>query len=598
MPRDSATSKITACLARTPLAALAYLLLTLLMTFPLVIEFTTSLPDGGGDIWQNYWNLWWWKKALLELGQHPYFSSFIFHPTGAKLIFHTHSPLNMLMALPVTAVLGPTAAYNFCIIVALWLSGLCMYLLAKELTGDARAAFLAGLVFAFFPHRMEQIFEHLNLVSAQFMPLTLFFLVRLRRAGGWKNVAGFGGSFAANALYSWHLGLMLILVLLAPLALAVFVKRERPLKDLLRDVAVAALIAVALLLPAAAPMVVEMASTPEHFYHQRAQNLGIDAAYLWIPHYGHSLWGGATTSAYIQTAYSAAGFMCYLGFVPLAMGLLAVARRRRDALFWFALLGFGLVLALGRHPLWNGRLIESVTLPFYLLEQVPVFNLLRVANRFMIPATLALAVLTAFGWTALRRRSDLAFCLLAGLICLEYSWIPYPTRKVEISPIYQRLADSGRTGAVLPIPFHLRSRSGPNLAAQTVHNLPMADGYVSTVPAGAGAFIGGDPMLSQLVGQPKLEGPLDDDHLRKLGFDTVIINKQKLDSYGEKVRAQMDPADITGRRTFRRMQGIPDEVYQHLRSELIRCCGEPWMEDDRVVVFDLNRGTDPPPATR
>ena len=101
--------------------ATAFLLLAVLMTFPLVLDFTGSLPAGAGDIWQNHWNFWWWKTALLDLGRSPaHFSPYIFHPTGAKLIFHTHSPFNMLVALPITATLGPTAAYNFCVILSLW----------------------------------------------------------------------------------------------------------------------------------------------------------------------------------------------------------------------------------------------------------------------------------------------------------------------------------------------------------------------------------------------------------------------------------------------------------------------------------------------
>ena len=43
-------------------AAAAYLFATLLMTFPLALSWRSALPAGDGDIWQNLWNLWWWKQ--------------------------------------------------------------------------------------------------------------------------------------------------------------------------------------------------------------------------------------------------------------------------------------------------------------------------------------------------------------------------------------------------------------------------------------------------------------------------------------------------------------------------------------------------------
>ena len=53
------------------------------MTWPLVVRMGDHIPMGSHDIWQNYWNFWWWKTALCELVQSPYQSELIFHPTGA-----------------------------------------------------------------------------------------------------------------------------------------------------------------------------------------------------------------------------------------------------------------------------------------------------------------------------------------------------------------------------------------------------------------------------------------------------------------------------------------------------------------------------------
>ena len=588
-PLDS-PSRLAGHLASLWKVVAAYLLLALLMTFPLVLDLTGSLPAGAGDIWQNYWNFWWWKTALLDLGHHPYFSPYIFHPTGAKLIFHTHSPFNMLVALPITATVGPTAAYNFCVILALWLAGVGMYLLVKEITDDARGAFLAGLVFAFFPQLMEQILEHLNLVAVQFIPMTLFFLLRLVRLGGLGNLLGLSGCFALTALCSWHLGLKLILAIV-PLAGIELIRRRHRARKALRDLMLASMVAAVLLLPLATPLIVEMIGA--EYYRKPPQNLGVDAQFLMIPHYGHTLWGGLVSTLYVDQRYRSPGYICYLGIVPLVLAVVAAVRRRRGALFWWAFTAFAILLALGRHPLWGREVIESITLPFYLLEQVPVFDLLRVANRFMILASLGLAVLVGLGWTALRKKSDAWFLVLAGLICFEYAWIPYPVKKVEVSPFYEELARSGRSGAVFNVPSHQRSRSGPNLVAQTIHGRPIGDGYVSTRPVEADEFILREPALDDLMPIPELDRPVDRERLLKLGFDTLVIHKFRVNSVRTKALAEADPTDMVGRRRVQRLGGIPDETYQRLRAELEMLCGEPAFEDSRIVVYYLERRAGP-----
>ena len=65
----------------------AYLLLTILMTWPTVLHLTDGIPGDGFDGWQNYWNLWWVKEALLVLGTSPYFTDYLYPPIGTNLLF-------------------------------------------------------------------------------------------------------------------------------------------------------------------------------------------------------------------------------------------------------------------------------------------------------------------------------------------------------------------------------------------------------------------------------------------------------------------------------------------------------------------------------
>ncbi|MGC8782022.1 MAG: hypothetical protein ACP5UQ_14265, partial [Anaerolineae bacterium] len=75
-------------------ALIGYLLLTLAFTYPLALNFTRAIPGDGFDGWQNYWNLWWMKAALLEKHTWPFFTDLLYHPTGVSLLFHTLNPFN------------------------------------------------------------------------------------------------------------------------------------------------------------------------------------------------------------------------------------------------------------------------------------------------------------------------------------------------------------------------------------------------------------------------------------------------------------------------------------------------------------------------
>lgn len=50
-------------------AFLAYALLTVLMTFPLVLRLADSVPGWPGDNLLYVWLLWWYKRALVDLTQ-------------------------------------------------------------------------------------------------------------------------------------------------------------------------------------------------------------------------------------------------------------------------------------------------------------------------------------------------------------------------------------------------------------------------------------------------------------------------------------------------------------------------------------------------
>ena len=65
----------------------AYVLLTVVMSWPVVPRITTHLARQGGDLWVHRWNLWWLKRCLLG-GENPFYTDYILHPYGVSMIYH------------------------------------------------------------------------------------------------------------------------------------------------------------------------------------------------------------------------------------------------------------------------------------------------------------------------------------------------------------------------------------------------------------------------------------------------------------------------------------------------------------------------------
>ena len=64
-----------------------------------------------------------------------------------------------------------------------------MFLLGRELTGNAAAGFVAGLAFAFAPYRISSI-PHMQVLSSAWMPFVLFGLHRYYSTGRVRALAG------------------------------------------------------------------------------------------------------------------------------------------------------------------------------------------------------------------------------------------------------------------------------------------------------------------------------------------------------------------------------------------------------------------------
>ena len=141
------------------------------------------MPGDLGDSLLNMWILAWGAEHVPRLltgamSWQAFWNANIFHPEPLALTFSEHLFGQTLQILPIYWLTGNVIlCYNLLFISTFALSAFGTYLLVRDLTGNRRAAFVAGLVYGFLPYRIASV-PHVQVMSSQWMPFALYGLNR------------------------------------------------------------------------------------------------------------------------------------------------------------------------------------------------------------------------------------------------------------------------------------------------------------------------------------------------------------------------------------------------------------------------------------
>lgn len=524
-PRDRRT-------ARGGWAALAgYFLLTLGITYPLVTRFAAAIPGDGFDGWQNYWNLWWVKVALLEQHTQPWFTGILYYPTGVGLLFHTLNGFNGFTFLPVQIAWGLLPAYNTAVVFSFAVGGLGAYLLARYVLGPGAsrwAAFIAGLVFTFSPYHIAHLLGHMQLISLEWVPFYVLYLLRtVEAAQGSRPRRGVVRNAALAALFlvlvtlcDWY---YLLYCLIFTALVAVWVVAAATwgrFRGRRSGGAAAAGIAAMLGIGAAwalavSPWLAPMVREARQFDYMvpdatQSRTFSADLLAFVTPQAFHPLWGEWAQERSQGFTATVSEYTVFAGFTALALAGLAfrkgtgrtrslgrsfastsassmgpdksVAARRPG--FWLLILLVFFVLSLGPVLHIGGRTDllpggRELPLPYGLLVGlVPFLEITRSVSRFDSVLMLALGVLAALGAGRFGRGRGRALAVVAAALILFEFWpAPYPLSAPDTPAWYHTLAGDPRPGAVLNLPMNW-DRPG-YLLYQTEHGKPLTAAYIS-----------------------------------------------------------------------------------------------------------------------
>ncbi|HET9494930.1 MAG TPA: hypothetical protein VFR15_11930 [Chloroflexia bacterium] len=565
--------------ARLLLLTLFFTAWAVLFTYPLALHLGDSVVRAGGaDVWLHLWDLWWADKALVDLGQNPYYTNYLYYPTGLNLFYHSLNILNGVASIPLQHLFGLTPAFNLLVLANLVLDGLCAYWLCTEVTGSSAGALVGGMLFASAPLLGTSLnLGQLDEVTVWWIPLFVMALLRAlhspgapwQRGGGRRATLAAGLLLAGASLATWYFtaGLVVFSLLFVPSYL--LATRSRPdtkawLHAGLKGGAAVAVFAV-LLSPLIAAMIGERLS---------------GATYM-LPSYETTFHNSADLSALMLpgrseiASWNEHGSNVALGWVALALSGVALVSRWRKTWPWLVALAGLVVMSLGPELQAFGADL-GLPMPYALLANVPFIGASRQPLRFLATAGVSLSVLAAFGTAFLAARlgrpslrPGLVLALMT-LIVAELFGLPRALATTRLGPAFDYLQALQPVEGVMELPYEfVQPRAGFNA---TYHEKPILGGYTSRhFPY---PFIEGAPGAAQLaVGYPEtLAMP---DIISPAIEQTALAS---LDHYRVRYVAVDKAGLATGR--FGRLVSLLEELYPN----------GPEYEDEQMLVYITPRG--------
>jgi len=469
--------------------------LTLALTYPLIAQITTHVP--GSYLWafDEYtflWNIWWFKQSLLQLGQSPLATDYIFYPVGIGFALYTFTFFNAAVALPLTPFLPLALISNLITLGAFALSGYGAFLLARVLFArvplgrnggrlrDAAAA-AAGIAYAFTTSKfMSAAIGHYNFMGTEWIPFCLLYYARALRTRAARDAA-LCGLFLALAMYvEMNFGVFLVMAM-GLHALFTAVWRGVPWRTLLRLGAVMGATGGLLFLPVLLPVMREFA-TADYALKGWGDALRLSVDLLgFVSPSAVSSWAGLSWTQEQTDVVRGVGRFAdvntvFLGYATLALAALGLLAYGRQAKVWaasaavFALLSLGPLLQIGGRSTFDFDGIKAnFPLPFIIFHYIPVVQANRVPNRFSVVLVLCLALLAGYAALWLGRRAAarwrgpatlLPAVAVALLVTGDHLVVPLPLTDARVPEFYTRLAQEPGDFSILQLPLGWRNSFG------------------------------------------------------------------------------------------------------------------------------------------
>ena len=455
---------------------LGALILACVFTYPYIFHFTNA---GRLDTNDGRWSIWvvsWVAHALTTDPLHL-FRANIFYPHTNALAFSEGNIVEGVIGAPVWVLTkNPYTTHNVVFLFAFAQSFVATYYLVRRLTGDRRAAVLAGIMYAYCPFAFVRQ-AHIQLLMIGFLPWCMLAWHRFIERTSIARAIELGLVMALTGLACAYYGIFAGGMIAFAVIWFGFTRQRWKDLQYWTAVAVAAGVCIGVIAPFFLPYLQMQESTgfERPLSGQYSANFG-----AWL---NSSAWAHRWWVPYLWRPSEA----IFPGILAIVLGCWGatfvrerdgVGLRKDEAWYYIGLALFTFWVTLGPKA-W------LYTLLYY---TVPVFSFLRAPSRAGIVVTLCLVVLAAPALVVLMRRKSVnaAFAILFVLVVADLYRAPLRTREARPLPgAYRQLATLPR-GPVIELPYWATGAEfhahADYMLASTAHWQPLINGYSDHIP--------------------------------------------------------------------------------------------------------------------
>lgn len=418
-----------------------YLMASVLLTWPLVLNLSSTLFGDYGDSRGGVWLLWCGLNGILD----GPINQMVAAPFGVPANYGYNQPVVEWMQKLFAIFSNEIAAYNLVIVFAFPLTAIATYLFIDSLLQNKSAAFFGGLIFGFCPGAvMQAAGGHAAFAFNVFIPVFMLALFYNRTQRTLFSALYVGASFALITLTALYFGYFAIYIAIYFVFFDLLSSKGEGSGPILRNYFYAAIFAAVLILPFEYGEIYHQITSSANALKTagRIRDLGELVAYssrpwdFFIPSIDHPILGRYFYEFVRSHLHGSNVFeqTLYLGMVPLVFLLtgvvLAIRNKfviRQRMYFLFFTFGALLMYFLSLPPHINVGAIQVPTLSFFAHKIAPMF---RVYARFGILVNFfvacAVAVTLAHLYQSMKRSHYFAMLMvLLPLLVFEYWSIPF-----------------------------------------------------------------------------------------------------------------------------------------------------------------------------
>ena len=477
-----------------------FFILTIILTFPVILDFNSELPgEGCHDKCHMMWRIWWADYSFennLEFGN----TNYIFYPDGTSiggnLALFTTGVGWMIFKLTNNLI----SVYNTLFFVGFAFGGYSAYLLANHFNRNFYSSIIAGVVFTFSTYHLMHSGHHIGLSMIGWIPLYILFLFKIQSQN--SILYSVLGGIILFLVGITHLYYFVIVMIFSFIFLGIFLLKKKNISNKIFVKQFSIVLIIGIMLTAGFSYSTffsdgEFEKKPlwEH------EMFSVSIENLIMPSPKH------TTQIYsdyelLYVFHALAGNpdvgnrsmeqMVYLGYVVILLSTIALIKfRRQHAWFWASVGGLFVLISLGPELRFFNTLTGIILPERILYEFVPGWDSIRAPARFIVIANISLAILSSYTVYSLMKKNVFSnktkyviFSIIIVAILIDFSFSPMDTKEMNVHEIYNEIKLDQTEFTILELP--LGGYAENNLISapifmyfQTIHEKQIIGGYES-----------------------------------------------------------------------------------------------------------------------